>query len=148
MASRESHQSNHKYNLVQWHLVKFSLVSSSFLFYPSLSLLSFSYAASNGVKQPKPAAIHFPIRKNQSSLQYYISFESGNPHSFIDALIDLGERSVMFDCTSYVSSSYKRVLYMYLEQIWVPVKTAARVLDQGAPTMDVSPMRTTLIKDT
>ncbi|KAL4571176.1 hypothetical protein LXL04_017927 [Taraxacum kok-saghyz] len=72
------------------------------------SLLSFTYAA---FKQPKPTAILFPIRKNQSALQYYTNFEAGSPdHSYtnIDALIDLGAQLVWFDCTSYVSSSYKR----------------------------------------
>ncbi|KAL7587399.1 probable aspartic proteinase GIP2 [Lactuca sativa] len=75
-----------------------------------LSLLSFSYAASAPFKLPKPKAIHLPIRKNQTTSQYYTTFESGHPESptIIDALIDLGAPSVWFDCTTYVSASYKR----------------------------------------
>ncbi|KAL7587407.1 probable aspartic proteinase GIP2 [Lactuca sativa] len=74
------------------------------------SLVSFSYAASGPPKLPKPKAIHLPVRKNQTTLQYYTTFESGNPEeaNIIDALIDLGSPSVWYDCTSYVSSSYKR----------------------------------------
>ncbi|KAL7605338.1 hypothetical protein Lser_V15G17995 [Lactuca serriola] len=73
-------------------------------------LVSLSYAASGPPKLPKPKAIHLPIRKNQTSLQYYTTFESGNAEepNIIDALIDLGSRSVWFDCASYVSSSFKR----------------------------------------
>ncbi|KAK1420857.1 hypothetical protein QVD17_22769 [Tagetes erecta] len=74
------------------------------------SLLTISYAATDPFKLPKHTNIHFPIRKNQTSLQYYTTFEAGNPQSRtpIDALIDLGAQSVWFECTSYVSSSYKR----------------------------------------
>ncbi|KAI3782329.1 hypothetical protein L2E82_12372 [Cichorium intybus] len=81
-------------------------LSTLFIF----SLLSFSYAASGSSKLPKPKAIYLPIRKNETTFQYYTTFESGNPQvpTMIDALIDLGGPSVWFDCTSYVSSSYKR----------------------------------------
>lgn len=74
------------------------------------SLLTISYAATDPFKLPKHTSIHFPIRKNQTSLQYYTTFEAGNPQSRtkVDALIDLGAQAVWFDCTSYVSSSYKR----------------------------------------
>ncbi|KAL7587402.1 probable aspartic proteinase GIP2 [Lactuca sativa] len=74
------------------------------------SLLSFCYAASGPPKLPKPKVIHFSIRKNETTLQYYVSYDSGYPQSatIIDALIDIGAPSVWFDCTSYVSSSYKR----------------------------------------
>ncbi|KAJ0788525.1 putative nepenthesin [Helianthus annuus] len=75
------------------------------------SLLTISYAATDPFKLPKPTnIIHFPIRKNQTSLQYYTTFLAGNPQSRteVNALIDLGAQAVWFDCTSYVSSSYKR----------------------------------------
>ncbi|KAF5824189.1 putative nepenthesin [Helianthus annuus] len=72
------------------------------------SLLTISYAATDPFKLPKQTNIHFPIRKNQTSLQYYTTFEAGNPQSQVTALIDLGAQAVWFDCTSYVSSSYKR----------------------------------------
>ncbi|KAI3514003.1 hypothetical protein L1887_12319 [Cichorium endivia] len=74
------------------------------------SLVSFCYAASAPFKPPKLKAVHFTIRKNQTTLQYYTTFESGNSQTpnIIDALIDLGAPSVWFDCTTYVSSSYKR----------------------------------------
>ncbi|KAI3782330.1 hypothetical protein L2E82_12373 [Cichorium intybus] len=75
-----------------------------------ISLVSFCYAASGQFKLPKPRAIHLLIRKNEITLQYYTTFESGNSQvpTTIDALIDLGAPSVWFDCTTYVSSSYKR----------------------------------------
>ncbi|KAL8191564.1 hypothetical protein R6Q57_028295 [Mikania cordata] len=83
-----------------------TLATLIFIFY----LLAISYVATDSFKLPKHTSILFPIRKNQTSLQYYTTFESGNPQSRtkIDALIDLGAQSVWFDCTSYVSSSYKR----------------------------------------
>ncbi|KAD3068179.1 hypothetical protein E3N88_36059 [Mikania micrantha] len=83
-----------------------TLTTLIFIFY----LLAISYAAKDSFKLPKHTSILFPIRKNQTSLQYYTTFEAGNPQSRtkIDALIDLGAQSVWFDCTSYVSSSYKR----------------------------------------
>ncbi|CAI9298072.1 unnamed protein product [Lactuca saligna] len=75
------------------------------------SILSFSHATTAPPKLPKPKAIHLPIRKNQTTSQYYTTFVSGHPESptIIDALIDLGSPSVWFDCTSYVSSSYNRI---------------------------------------
>ncbi|KAF5753674.1 putative nepenthesin [Helianthus annuus] len=74
------------------------------------SLLTISYAATDPFKLTKQTNIHFPIRKNQTSLQYYTTFEAGNPQSRtkVDALIDLGAQTVFFDCQPYVSSSYKR----------------------------------------
>nr|XP_043618588.1 probable aspartic proteinase GIP2 [Erigeron canadensis] len=81
-------------------------LSSLFIF----SFITICYAALDPFKLSKPNAIHFPIRKNQTTLQYYTTYESGNPQSrtTIDALIDLGAQSVWFECTSYVSSTYKR----------------------------------------
>ncbi|XP_071694464.1 probable aspartic proteinase GIP2 [Rutidosis leptorrhynchoides] len=72
------------------------------------SLVTISYAALDPNKLPKKATIHFPIRKNQTSLQYYTTFEIGSSRTFVDALIDIGAQNVWLDCTSYVSSSYKR----------------------------------------
>ncbi|XP_023737069.1 probable aspartic proteinase GIP2 [Lactuca sativa] len=74
------------------------------------SLLSFSCAATGPPKLPKPKAIHLPIRKHQTTLQYFTTYKSGHTElpTIIDALIDLGSPSVWFDCTSYVSSSYKQ----------------------------------------
>ncbi|PWA84234.1 eukaryotic aspartyl protease family protein [Artemisia annua] len=73
------------------------------------SLVTFSFAALDPNKLPKNTAIHFPIRKNDTSLQYYTTFEFGESRTIIDALIDLGAESVWFDCRSYVSSTYKRI---------------------------------------
>ncbi|GJW54842.1 basic 7S globulin-like protein [Tanacetum coccineum] len=73
------------------------------------SLVTFSFAALDPNKLPKNTAIHFPIRKNETSLQYYTTFQVGSLPTVVDALIDLDAESVWFDCRSYVSSSYKRV---------------------------------------
>ncbi|KAI3801569.1 hypothetical protein L1987_29677 [Smallanthus sonchifolius] len=74
------------------------------------SLLTISYAATDPFKLPTHTSIHFPIRKHQTTLQYYTTFAAGNPQSptTVDALIDLGAQPVWFDCTSYISPSYKR----------------------------------------
>ncbi|KAK9055299.1 hypothetical protein SSX86_026381 [Deinandra increscens subsp. villosa] len=80
-----------------------TLTGTLFIF----SLLTISYAATDPSKLPKNTFIHFPIRKNQTTLQYYTSFQPVFP-TIVDAVIDLGARSIWFDCTSYVSSSYNR----------------------------------------
>ncbi|PWA68677.1 eukaryotic aspartyl protease family protein [Artemisia annua] len=72
------------------------------------SLVTFSFAALDPNKLPKNTAIHFPIRKNDTTLQYYTTFQIGESRTIIDALIDLGAESVWFDCRSYISSTYKR----------------------------------------
>ncbi|KAK9055300.1 hypothetical protein SSX86_026382 [Deinandra increscens subsp. villosa] len=80
-----------------------TLTGTLFIF----SLLTISYAATDPSKLPPNTKIHFPIRKNLTTLQYYISFDPVFP-TFVDAVIDLGAQYVWFDCTSYVSSTYKR----------------------------------------
>ncbi|KAI3772178.1 hypothetical protein L6452_03359 [Arctium lappa] len=72
------------------------------------SLVAFCYAATNSYKQPKPTAILFSIRRNETTRQYYTTFTFGESNIIVGALIDLGAPDVWFDCTSYVSSSYKR----------------------------------------
>nr|XP_043619625.1 probable aspartic proteinase GIP2 [Erigeron canadensis] len=85
-----------------------SHIATLFFFF---SVIACSYAAIDPNKLPKNTFIHFPIRKNQSTLQYYTTFDFNPPDSFtiVDALIDLGAPTVWIDCTSYKSSTYKRV---------------------------------------
>ncbi|KAK9055298.1 hypothetical protein SSX86_026380 [Deinandra increscens subsp. villosa] len=71
------------------------------------SLLTISYADTDLSKLSKNIFIHFPIRKNQTTLQYYTSFQAVS-FTTVDAVIDLGAQYVWFDCTSYVSPTYKR----------------------------------------
>ncbi|KAJ9548420.1 hypothetical protein OSB04_020963 [Centaurea solstitialis] len=88
-----------------------SLMTSLFLFFSLLTLCC--YSATIPFKMPtRETAIHFPVRKNDTTRLYYISYEMQGPDqpiTTVDALIDLSGPSVWMDCRSYVSSSYKRV---------------------------------------
>nr|XP_043618805.1 probable aspartic proteinase GIP2 [Erigeron canadensis] len=80
---------------------------ATFFFF--FSIVAFSCAALEPNKLTKNTAIYFPIRKNQTSLQYYTTINMGNQTKVnVDALLDLGAQSVWIDCRSYLSTSYKR----------------------------------------
>ncbi|KAM4116102.1 hypothetical protein ACJW30_02G025500 [Castanea mollissima] len=83
------------------------MASTLHLFLFSIAVVFFS--TSNGANY-KPQAFHLPIRKDDVTLQYYTSFEVGPTQFIVDAVIDLGQPFLWFNCDDgYNSSSYNPV---------------------------------------
>ncbi|KAI3451598.1 hypothetical protein Pfo_008263 [Paulownia fortunei] len=94
----ELHQS-----FTQWRLPLFSI----FLF--SLFVLS---SFSNAKSPPKPQAFNFPIKKDDTTNQYYTSIQIGSNSTTFNVVIDLGGKFLWFNSIDYFSaaSSYRPIL--------------------------------------
>ncbi|KAK0600214.1 hypothetical protein LWI29_012748 [Acer saccharum] len=74
---------------------------------------AFICVSSNAFKQTKPNAFIFPVKKNDTTHQFYTTLDMGKPSNYMNMVIDLGGQFSWLDCNQYnISSTYRPIRCM------------------------------------